>query len=103
MSQSPKRKYQKITIRNRPGMEDSLTTGGNVEVLLDGERIRGAQFVKVEISCRKISKVTIELLAEVEVETNFTSPETEVEEMDLITSKGKPIYRHTLSYYSPRA
>lgn len=103
MSQS-NRRIQKITIRNRDGAEDKLSVGANMQVLLDGEPIRGATFVKFEVHSKKVAKVTIELYAEVEIDANVFEPQViKVKETNSRTLDGKALARHTLSSYEPVA
>jgi len=96
MSQS---KCHKIQVKNRPGAEGQLTMGANTRILLDGKPLKCAQFFKFEVHCKKMAKVTIELLAEVEIEANVELNATD-EETDL-TNNGKPVPRYVLSSYSP--
>ena len=65
MSQT--KKVPKLTIKNRkPG---SVSTGANTEVLLDGHPIQaGLTFLKVEIKAAKVAKITMEMLAELDIE-----------------------------------
>lgn len=98
MSQS---KVQKITIRNRPGAEGKITSGGNTQVLLDGVPIRGATFVKFEVHAAKLAKVTVEMFAEVEMEIEAELEKHEKEHAKLVDVKGKPISLYALSSYFP--
>lgn len=86
--------YPLIQIRNRAGAEDQLTTGGNTEVLLDGQVLRSARFVKFEVDSRKIAKVTIELYATVEADLvadlELASAEEITEKLRLYRLKSKP-------------
>lgn len=75
MSQS---KIHKIQVRNKPGAEGKLTTGPNVEVLLDGNNLKGASFLKFEVGAKKVAKVLIELYAEIEVDVNVELGEKEL-------------------------
>jgi hypothetical protein len=102
MSQSTY-KAQKVTVRNKPGAEGRLTVGANTEVLLDGVRVRGVNFIKIEIGAKKLAKVTIELYAEVEVDgiTVALPNQATQKKPSMKTSKGKLIALHELSSYGP--
>ena len=58
----------KIQVRPRSGAENTITTGANTELYLDGKLLKGARFIKFEVDARKVSKVTIELYAQVELD-----------------------------------
>lgn len=81
MSQTIKKNcHHKLSIKNKnPG---SISTGANTEVYLDGERLNGVSFIKLEFKSHKITKVLLEMYVEAEVESDviFTSemPKKEV-------------------------
>lgn len=100
MSDSNKPHFPKIQIRNRAGAEGQLSTGGNVELLLDGKHLGSAYFCKFEVHSRKIAKVIIEMYAEIDIDANLSIDTTNVEETDLVLH-GKPLAIHTLSSYGP--
>lgn len=102
MSQS-KSRVNKIQVRNRPGAEGKITVGANTEILLNGERVRGANFIKIEIGAKKVARVMIELYAEVEVDSNFLLKEKVQVKPAMKTSDGKNIALHALSSYDPVA
>lgn len=58
----------KITLRNKSGSEGKALTGANTELLLDGKPVRGATSVKIEVKSKSVAKVTIELIASVDVD-----------------------------------
>lgn len=64
MSQT-KLQPHKITIKQR--VPDQVSTGFNTEVFLDGKPLKGVTFLKIEMKPRKVTKVVIELVSEVEV------------------------------------
>lgn len=64
------RKMPVLKIRNKPGTEGMLTTGANVEITLDGQRVPLVTFLKLELKPKNVAKVTIELFAEVDAEIN---------------------------------
>lgn len=99
MSQS---KATKIHVRNRAGSEGRLTVGANTEVLIDGVRLRGCQSIKFECHARKLAKVTIEVLAEVEIEAVTGDLKiARVRGTPYKTKDGKLLAVNTLSNYSP--
>ncbi len=64
MSQTTK--YPKLTIRNKkPG---SVSVGANTEVELDGKKLGNLSFLKLEFHSRKVTKVTMEMFVDVDVE-----------------------------------
>ena len=67
MSQT-KAGVHKLTIRNRPEAEGRISVGANTQVFLDGEKLKGVTFVKFEVKATKVTRVTIELYAELDVE-----------------------------------
>lgn len=96
-----KSKAHKIQIRNRKGAEDRISSGANMEVILDGHRLGGASFVKFEVSAKKVAKVLIELYAEVEVEANILLGEPELLKVTGLSQNGKPVARYAISSYAP--
>lgn len=91
----------KIQVRNRPGAEGKITTGANTEVLLDGKKLNGCRFVKIEVDARKVAKVMLELYAEVEVEVESPLDHESTKDSGLLVH-GKPLSVHTISSYSPK-
>lgn len=64
MSQT-KLQPHKITIRQKA--PDQISTGFNTEVLLDGVPLRGVTFLKLEIKPKRVTKLVIELVSEIEI------------------------------------
>jgi hypothetical protein len=95
-------KVNKIEVRRRPGSEGTLQTGATTQVFLDGKLLSGATFFKFEVGAKKVAKVVIEMYADVEIDADIHFDNPTVEETDL-EIKGKPVYLHTLSSYSPKA
>lgn len=59
-------KPHKISIRNmKPG---EISSGMNTEVLIDGKPLKLCKFAKVEFHSKRLTKVTIEMFADVEIE-----------------------------------
>lgn len=59
-------KFPVLKIRNKnPG---SISTGANTEVELDGKRIPNLSFLKLEFHSRRVTKVTMEMLVDVDIE-----------------------------------
>lgn len=67
-----KLKAHKITVRKKEGAEGPMT-GANTEILLDGKPLKMATGLKFEVSATSVAKVTIELLADVEIEGEVES------------------------------
>ena len=64
MSQTPK--FPVLKVRNKnPG---SISVGANTEVTIDGKLIPNLSFLKLEFHSRRVTKVTMEIYAEVDVE-----------------------------------
>jgi hypothetical protein len=93
MSQT--RKLSKLTVRNRPGAEGRITTGANVELLLDGEPLKGATYCKIELKTGKTAKVTVEYIAEIDAEVFAELGESEASDKTPFMRNGKhlAIYR----------
>lgn len=59
-------KFPVLKIRNKnPG---TVNVGANTEVELDGKKLGNLSFLKLEFHSRKVTKVTMEMLVEVDVE-----------------------------------
>lgn len=105
MSQSNENKQRakahKIEVRRRPGSEGTIQTGATTQIYLDGKLLGGATFFKFEVHARKVAKVTIELLGEVEIDADVELGEPQVKPTDM-TIKGKPVSLYTLSSYGPK-
>ena len=93
-------KVSKITIRNKPGCEGNITTGANVQVLLDGQPIKGLSFLKLELKPSKIAKVTMEMYVEVDSET-FSNLEVKSKEPTEFTINKKPVDKWVVGNPSP--
>lgn len=64
MSQTTK--YPKLTIRNKnPGR---VSVGANTEIELDGKKLENISFLKLEFHSRKVTKVTMEMLVDIDVD-----------------------------------
>jgi len=62
--------FSVLEIHNRPGAENQLTCGNNVEVLLDGKPIPGLFGASFQIVRCDLAKVTLELWANIKVDVN---------------------------------
>jgi len=100
MSQTAK--VSKLTIRNRPGTEGRISTGSNTEVLLDGTPIRGASFVKIECKAAKVTKVVIEMFAEVEAEVYAALEEGDKKQSGFHKVNGGHYAQYEISNPSPK-
>lgn len=58
----------KITIQNRKGCENEWSTGNNVEVLIDGKPVDGITDLQLELRPGELARLTIEMMAQVEVD-----------------------------------
>ncbi len=64
MSQTPK--YPVLKIRNKaPG---TCSTGANTVVELDGKKLPMLSFLKLEFHSRRVTKVTMEMFVDVDIE-----------------------------------
>jgi len=70
---------KKITIRQKPGSEGRPMSGPTCEVLMDGVLVPGLTKIKFECEATTVAKVTMELVAEVNIEGNALIEEEEVE------------------------
>lgn len=71
MSQT-KVKVSKLRISNR--CPDQISTGANTTVELDGQKLGGVTFLKIELKPKKVAKVTIEMcvsLDDIELDANM--------------------------------
>jgi hypothetical protein len=72
MSQTPKNKWPVLKIRNKnPG---TVSTGANTVVELDGKKLGNVKFLKLEFHSRRVTKVTMELLVDSDVEIDAMDP-----------------------------
>jgi hypothetical protein len=84
----------KILVKNRnPG---TISTGGNTEVYINGQRVSGISYLKLEFKPAKVTKVVLEMYAEVEVEEDIAFA-SEMPKTDTVKIGGQ-IY--TLTEYS---
>jgi hypothetical protein len=67
-------KLSKISIRNKK--PDQPLLGGNCEIFLDGVLMEGVTFLKLELKANGIAKISMDMIANVELEE--TEIETEV-------------------------
>lgn len=107
MSQS-KLKVHKIQIKNKPGAEGELSKGGNMQVLLDGQPLKGVSFFKFEVKPGGIAKIVVEMFAEVDVDINTELPHKAMEPTDwkLVSDQNRKtstLALYQLGSYSPKA
>ena len=93
--------YPKLSIRNKPGCEGMVSTGANVQVLLDGNKIPMVSFLKIELKPAKVAKVTMELYVELDAEVITEELKTVAEEGTALTMRGKHVAVRTLSNLEP--
>lgn len=59
-------KYPVLKVRNKnPG---TVSTGANTEVMLDGKSLPNLSFLKLEFHSRRVTKVTMEMYVDVDIE-----------------------------------
>jgi hypothetical protein len=81
----------KITVRNKkPG---SLSVGANTEVLIDGKPLPYVSFIKIEVGAKKMAKVMIEMIGELDIQLD-TIPHIKV-----LPEKSGP--QHELGHMAP--
>ena len=59
-------KYPVLKIRNKN--PESISTGANTEVTLDGKKLPYLSFLKLEFHSRKVTKVTMEMFVDIDIE-----------------------------------
>lgn len=96
MSQTIKKGVpSKILVKNKnPG---TISSGANTEVYIDGQKVNCVSYLKLEFKPGKVTKVILEMFAEVEIENldiEFTNQTTKTDTIKI----GEKIY--TLSEYS---
>lgn len=98
-------KVHKLQVRNRPEADGKISVGARMEVLLDGQPLRGVTFFKFEVSAKKVAKVQFEMLAEVDIEVAAILPHKELKKTGYTKiEKGdtKAVALYEISSYSPR-
>lgn len=68
----------KILIRNIKGAEDRVSSGANMEILIDGKVVEGVTFAKFEVKAGGVAKIELEMFASVEVDANIKSETMEI-------------------------
>jgi len=63
-----KNKYPKITVRQKKGSEDSVMTGANTEVLIDGEKVPYVKSFAFRVDAVGVAEVHISMYGHVEIE-----------------------------------
>ena len=85
----------KILVKNRnPG---TISSGANTEVYINGQKVNGVSYLKLEFKPAKLTKIVLEMYAEVEIEDldiEFTNQTPKIGTIKI----GEKIY--TLSEYS---
>jgi len=57
-------KAPKIEIRQRKGSH-GIMTGANTEVFVDGQKLRGATKVSIDVAANSVARVNVELIGEI--------------------------------------
>jgi hypothetical protein len=66
----------KLCIKNKaPG---TISTGANTEVTLDGQKLGGVSFLKMEFKPKNVVKITMEMYCEVEVDVDVQLEQTSI-------------------------
>lgn len=77
-------KYPVLKIRNKnPG---TVSTGANTEVTLDGKKLPNLSFLKLEFHSRKVTKVTMEMYVDVDIETEPGNAELTIKKVSGLQS-----------------
>lgn len=87
MSTESNKNYPKITVRQRPGTEDSMMVGANTEVLLNGKKLPYTKSLQFAVNAKGVATVKLEMYANVEVEGIIGDLETVV--IPLVPKKGE--------------
>lgn len=61
----------KLTIKQKEESKGKVMTGANTEVLLNGKPLPGLTGIKFEVKAASIAKVTLEMIAEVDIQGDF--------------------------------
>jgi hypothetical protein len=91
----------KLTIRNRSDRQGAISTGANTEVLLDGQPMKGVSSVKIECKALDVTKVTIEMYAEVDAEVYSKLRKRAKGRSDLKTLDGSRIAQFQVGSLKP--
>lgn len=62
----------KLSIKQKEEAKGKAMTGANTQVTLNGKPLRGCTGIKFEVQAASVAKVTIEMIAEVDIEGEFT-------------------------------
>lgn len=61
-------KMHKFLITQKPGSDDEIMRGSNVQVFMDGEPVLGISSIAFRVDARGIAKLKIEMYANVEID-----------------------------------
>ena len=61
----------KLVIKQKEDAKGKAMTGANTLVTLNGKPLRGCTGIKFEVQAASVAKVTIEMIAEVDIEGEF--------------------------------
>lgn len=95
--------FPKLVIRNKPGTEGRVTTGANVSIELDGQKIPMLSFLKFELKPTKVAKVTMEMYVELDAEVVIEDLKTVDSEQTDFNINNRVVEIRTLSNLSPTA
>lgn len=96
-------KLNRITVKQRPGTEGVISNGGNTQIFLDGEPLKGVTFLKFEFKVAKPTKIHLEMFANVdEIDGHYelgqyspvrkSEPEIETEQCAYIDFNDDPAF-----------
>lgn len=79
-----------IEIRNKQVFENQLSCGPRMEVLLDGQRLRGVRGVQFSVGVGGMAYVQLEMYAEVDLTTTTHLRKGKLRSTDYITLRNGP-------------
>lgn len=57
-----KSQLHKFELKPRPGSEDSVSVGANMQLFIDGKPTKGVSRVTLDVGAKKVAKLKIEVL-----------------------------------------
>lgn len=99
------KKVHKLQIRNKQEADGKISVGANMEVLLDGAPLKGVSFFKFEVKARGVSKILLEMYADVEIDANVEFTSKNMEPTDLTLKEGqsiKAVSLYQIGNYEPK-
>lgn len=85
-------KFPVLKIRNKnPG---TISTGANTDVELDGKKLPTLSFLKLEFHSRKVTKVTMEMFVDVDIEVEPGDATMTIKKVSGLQSILGSLYKH---------